>query len=142
MEPVTRRIAIHFSTDRIDECINFYRDALNFRVVKNIVLANGERWVVVAKDDNLGVQLHFHPMDRQPTPPISFELSCEYETDLAKRLRELGLHVDEWGVPYAEGCIVVDPIGNQVTLSYWGSTHDDAKDYPEHVADGQRYGEQ
>ena len=43
---------------------------------------------------------------------------------------------------FSRGDSADSPIGNNVTLSYWGSTHDDAEDYPEHVASGPGRGEQ
>ena len=62
MEPLTRRMALHFYTDLVDECLDFYSRLLSFTIVKDLEMANGRRWATVAKSDNLGIQLHFHPI--------------------------------------------------------------------------------
>lgn len=131
MEPVTRRIALHIYTEIQDTVVAFYRDLVGLRTAKDIVLFTGQRWVVLVKDDNIGVQFHIHTQ----SPPIAHlpfrvELSLnseEYEV-VRKRFREVGQSFRESDLPYCAAFDVTDPIGNEITLSWWGELEHDDKE--------------
>ena len=123
MEPVTRRIALHYTTERLDACLVFYRDLLGFNVPKDMVLANGQRWLVVTHPDNDGIQLHFHPPREDESPhnsPRQLEFSHPDPQSLIPALRDAGHDVDEYEYPYTWGIMIDDPVGNRVCLSFWG----------------------
>ena len=122
MEPVTRRIALHYSTTELDACLAFYRDLLGFTVPKDLVLANGERWIVVAHPDNDGIQIHFHPPgdDHSHNSPSQLEFSHADPQSLIPTLCDAGHDVEEYEYPYTWGILVDDPAGNRVCLSFWG----------------------
>ena len=136
MEPLTRRMALHFYTDLVDECLDFYSRLLSFTIVKDLEMANGRRWATVAKSDNLGIQLHFHPIkpDLDRGSPIQIEFSHPDPWSLRDNLSSNGFEVTEWELPYAWGIECSDPLGNRITLSFWGNEeHDLDNGYEDHV---------
>ena len=139
MEPLTRRVAIHFHTDSLQECVDFYSLLLPFIIVKDIELVGGERWVTLAKSDNLGIQLHFHPTreDREPEHPMRLEFSHPDPASVRDHLRDNGINVEEWEYPWTWGMECTDPIGNRISISFWGDDDDDlGNGYGRHVATG------
>lgn len=129
MEPLTRRIGLHIYTDKEGEVIAFYRDLVGMRIAKDVLLIDGKRWVTLVKEDNIGIQFHIH----SPNPMVAFR---PFRADLSvvggeyniarNRFLNAGYPIKEFELPYADGFDVIDPVGNEITLSWWGELdHDD-----------------
>lgn len=121
MEPLTRRLSLHIYSDKQEEILAFYRDLVGLRIAKDLVLATGTRWLTLVKEDNIGAQIHIHPINpKVEFRPFRFDLS-EPDIDAARsRFTEAGLKIDEFDYPWAWGFSCIDPAGNEVTLSFWG----------------------
>ncbi|MFC5579474.1 VOC family protein [Lysobacter niabensis] len=124
MEVLSQRIVLTFYTEAFDSVIAFY-SRLGLVVAKDIIMAGGERWLVLARADNPSVQLHFHPPgERVPAghvQPIAFALSNADVVAVAEGFRADGIPFEEWEVPWAYSISVKDPVGNTVTVSHWHS---------------------
>ena len=92
-------------------------------------MANGERWATVAKSDNLGIQLHFHPVkpEQDRSSPMRIEFSHPDPHSLRDDLSSNGVEFSQWEYPYTWGIECNDPLGNTISLSFWGDDEDDLK---------------
>ncbi|MDB6175561.1 MAG: hypothetical protein JWL59_4872 [Chthoniobacteraceae bacterium] len=128
MEPLTRRIVLRIYTEKQDQVVAFYGDLVGLRIAKDVTLITGERWVALVKHDNIGVQFHIHPCPPRIIPrPFHAELSIgsgEYDA-ARKRFQDAGYSIREFTLPYADGFSIDDPVGNEITLSWWGELEHD-----------------
>lgn len=126
-ERVTNRIALHAHSDRIDATIEFYVNFLAFELVRDTALANGERWAVLVRSANAGIQLHLHSLRQDLVrQKLQFEIDAQDPQAIATKLQAAGYSPKTWEVPYANGFEIVDPTGNRLTVSWWGDAEDDA----------------
>ena len=121
MEPVTKRIALHFNTTELDACLAFYHDLVGFSVAKDIVLVGGERWIAVTHPDNLGIQLHFHPpSEHENHAAMKLEFSHPDPHSLVPKFRNAGIELEKYECKSNWEILFDDPLGNRVCLSFWG----------------------
>ncbi|GDX92606.1 hypothetical protein LBMAG46_26140 [Planctomycetia bacterium] len=125
-ERYTNRIALHSHSNCIDATIDFYVNFLDFELTRDTALVNGERWAVLVRSTNAGIQLHLHSPRPDLVPQkLQFEIDADDPLLIACQLQAAGYSPKTWEWPYAWGFEIDDPTGNRLTVSWWGDEKDD-----------------